>query len=144
MIGKISNFITLFALLSFFLIVGFGLNHSSGMEMKDDGTMSGCMFDGRAEICLMTLAEHISNWQGIFSVIPQKSNFLIQILVLVSTLILAVFALRRNLLLSFFGYFSERWKLYLKQNLHLSLFNYLREALSQGILNPKIYGFATL
>lgn len=144
MLKKISKLITPFVLLSLFFIVGFGLSHSLGMEMKNDGTMGGCMFDGKAAICPMTFAEHLSRWQGMFSVIPQKSAFLIQLLVLISTLVLAVFALRRNLLLSLFSYFSERWRLYLKNNPHLLFFDPIREAFSQGILNPKIYNGATL
>lgn len=144
MLKQTSNFITLFVLLSFLLIGGFGLSHSSGMEMRDDGTMGGCMFDGRAEICPMTLAEHISNWQSMFSVIPQKSTVLIQLLVLISTLILAASVLGWRSPPSLFSYFSERWRLYIKNNPNLPLFDRLREAFSQGILNPKIYDFAIL
>lgn len=144
MLRETSNIITLFALPSFLLIGGFGLSHSLGMEMKDDGTMGGCMFDGQAAICPMTFTEHISKWQSMFSVIPQKSTFLIQLLVLISAFVLAAFAIRRNLLRSLFSYFSDRWKFYLKNNPHLPLFDQLREAFSNGILNPKIYDFAIL
>lgn len=144
MLRKISKFITLFVLLSLFFIVGFGLSHSLGMEMRDNGTMGGCMFDGQAAICPMTFAEHLSKWQDMFTVIPQKSIILIQLLVLISTFAIVAFALRQHLLLSLFSYFSERWKFYIKNNPNLALFDRLREAFSQGILNPKIYDFAIL
>lgn len=140
----ISNVITLFVLFSFFFIVGFGLSHSLGMEMRTDGTMGGCMFDGRAQICPMAFTEHISNWQSMFSVILQKSFFFVQILVLISTFIVAVSALRRNLLFLLFSYFSERWKFSIKNNPNLPLFDFIREAFSRGILNPKIYDLAVL
>lgn len=141
---KISNLTTLFVLFSFLIIGGFGLSYSLGMEMKDNGTMGGCMFDGQAAICPMTFAEHLSKWQGMFTVIPQKSTVIIQLLALISTFVIAAFTLRQRLLLLLFSYFSERWKLYLKNNPHLPLFDRLREAFSQGILNPKIYDSATL
>lgn len=144
MLKNISKFITLFVLLSLFFIVGFGLSNSLGMDMKDNGTMGGCIFDGQAEICPMILTEHISNWQSMFSVTLQKNFFFIQLLVLISALVVTAFALRRHLLLLLFSYFSERWKFYIKNNPNLSLFDRLREAFSQGILNKKIYDFATL
>lgn len=144
MFRKISNSITLFALLSFLLIAGLGLSHSLGMEMRDDGTMDGCMFGGRAEICPMTFAEHLSKWRDLFTAIPQKSIQLIQLLVLLSSFAIAAFALRRHLLLPLFSYFSERWRFYIKNNPNLPLFDRLRETFSQGILNPKIHDFATL
>lgn len=140
----ISNLITLFVLFSFFFIVGFGLSYSPGMEMRADGTMGGCMFDGRAEICMMTITEHISNWQSMFSVILQKSFFFVQILVLISAFIVAVSALRRNLSFLLLSYFSERWRFSIKNNPNLPLFDSLREAFSRGILNPKIYDSVVL
>lgn len=139
MAKRISNFITLFVLFSFLIIGGFGLSHSLSMEMKGDGTMGGCMFDGQAAICPMTFVEHISRWQGVFTVVPQKSTVVIQLLALTSAFVIAAFAFRQHLLLSLFSYFSERWRIYVKNNPHLPLFDHVREAFSQGILNPKIY-----
>ena len=127
--------------ISAFLAVGvFGMSHASDMKMKGDGTMSGCLFDGRAEICPMAFAEHLSRWQSMFTAIPTKADFLITLFALISAVgVLLLFSLRRRWLLLLFSRLSDRWRFYLKQNPHISLFDPLREAFSQGILNPKIY-----
>ncbi len=126
------------SLTALLFVAVFGTSHAMamGMEMRGDGTMSGCLFDGRAEICPMTIFEHLSRWQGMFTTILQKTYFLIQF-------VLLAFAFRQHLLL-LFAYLSDRWRLYLKQNPHIPLFDPLRETFSQGILNPKIYESATL
>lgn len=136
---KIADPLLIFGFFTFLSVGVFGIFQSAQMEMKDDGTMSGCLFDGRAEICLMTIAEHISRWQGMFTVIPQKTDLRVLLFALISAIgALAVSALRRNHhFLS--KHSSDRRRLYLKQNPHIPLFNPLREAFSRGILNPKIY-----
>jgi len=126
--------------ISAFLSVGvFGMSHSSEMKIKDDGTMNGCLFDGRAEICLMTFAEHLSRWQGMFTVIPKKAGLLVLLLVLISAGGVLVFSIFKQHQLLLLKYFLDRWRLYLKQNQHIPLFDHLREAFSRGILNPEIY-----
>lgn len=142
---KFGTFLAIMVLSIFIFITFFGANHTLGMEMREDGKMSGCLFDGKAEICPMTFSDHLSRWQGMFTAIPQKADLLVALFLLIlvfSTFLL--FNLRRRLLLLLFSRLSDRWRLYLKQNPHLSLFDHLREAFSQGILNPKIYDFATL
>lgn len=142
---KFSTFLAIMVVSIFIFIILFGVNHTLGMEMRGDGTMSGCLFDGKAEICLMTFSDHLSRWQGMFTTIPQKADPLITLFLLI--LIFSAFLLsnlRRRLLLLLFNCLFDRWRLYLKQNPHLSLFNHLQEAFSQGILNPKIYNSATL
>jgi hypothetical protein len=139
MLKKISNLIAFFVLLSLFLVVGLGLGHSFGIEMKLNGTMAGCIFDRQTAICPMIFTEHITKWQALFTVIPQKSTLLIQLLMLVSILVLAASAARQTWLLLLFNYFSKRWKLYLKHNPHITLFDHQRQLFSRGILNAKIY-----
>ncbi|MBI2075099.1 MAG: hypothetical protein HYT82_00330 [Candidatus Harrisonbacteria bacterium] len=131
--------------ISAFLAVGiFGMSYASDMNMKGDGTMSGCLFDGRAEICPMTFAEHLSHWQGMFTAIPQKANLFVMLLALILVVgALAFFILKQHQLL-LLKYFLDRWRLYLKQNPHILSFHHLREAFSQGILNPKIYASVSL
>ena len=141
------NVLTLLLILgiSAFLVVGvFGMSHMSDMKMKGDGTMDGCLFDGQAEICPMTIAEHLSRWQGMFTAISQKTDILIQFLLLALAFIFIASEFRQRILLLWSTQFSGRLRLYLKQNPHLSLFNQLREAFSRGILNPKIYNSASL
>src|SRR3989338_10557198 len=141
---NILNFLLIFGISAFLAVGVFGMSHSSDMKMNDNGTMSGCLFDGRAEICPMTIAEHLSRWQGMFTAIPQKAGLLMLLFALISAVGALVFSiLKRNQLL-LLKYFSDRWRLYLKQNPHLSLFDHLREAFSRGILNPKIYESAIL
>jgi hypothetical protein len=142
---NILNFLLILGI-SAFLVVGiFGMSLASDMKMKSDGTMGGCLFDGQAEICPMTIAEHLSRWQSMFAAIPTKADFLITLFALISAVgSLLLFSLRRRWLLLVFSRLSDRWRFYLKQNPNISLFNPLREAFSQGILNPKIYESATL
>lgn len=149
MIARLSKnmlrFFIILGLIAFISLSIFGLAHLSGMKMRGDGTMSGCVLDGQAEICPMTLAEHLDTWQRMFTIIPQKADFLIALFILISTVgALLFFSLKRRLLLLLFSSLSDRWRLYIRQNPNTPLFNHLREAFSQGILNPKIYDFTTL
>jgi len=138
------NFFLILGISAFLAIGVFGMSYSSDMKMKDDGQMSGCIFDGRAEICLMTFAEHLSRWQGMFTAIPQKADLLVLLFALISAIGVLVFSILKQNQLLLLKYFSDRWRLYLKQNPHIPFFDPLREAFSQGILNPKIYASAIL
>jgi hypothetical protein len=142
---KFAAFLAIISLFAFLSVLLFGISHTFGMEMRENGTMGGCLFDGKAEICPMAFSEHLSRWQGMFTAIPQKADVLITLFLLISAFgAFLLFNLRRHLLLLMFSRLSDRWRLYIKQNPHLSLFNHLREAFSQGILNPKIYDLAVL
>lgn len=131
------SLLTFAILLAFFSIVVFGWSHSFGMEMRDDGMMSGCLFTGMDEICTMTFTEHLSAWQSMFNSIPVKST-IPSLLVLAIALLLFAGFLKR-----YFIWALERMAslqvLYLIHHPNLSFFHPLREAFSQGILNPKIY-----
>lgn len=115
----------------------FGVWHAYGMEMKDDGTMGGCFFTSMEEICTMTFGEHISQWQSMFTA-TAPHNVLAALLVLLAVVFVIVAIPKRNLLL-LCGHYATCWRLYTKHNPKLSIFNPLKEAFSQGILNPKIY-----
>ena len=143
-IKNVLNFLLILGISAFLVVGVFGMSHMSDMKMKSDGTMSGCLFDGQAEICPMTIAEHLSRWQGMFTAIPQKTDVLVQFLLLALAFVLIASAFRQRLLLLLSAQFSDRWRFYLKQNPHIPLFDPLREAFSQGILNPKIYSSAIL
>lgn len=142
---KFDTFLAVVVLSIFIFITFFGANYTLGMEMREDGKMSGCLFDGKAEICPMTFSDHLSRWQGMFTAIPQKAYSLVALFLLILAFsAFLFFNLRRRSLLLLFSRLSDRWRLYLKQNPHLPLFNHLKEAFSQGILNPKIYDSAIL
>lgn len=121
----------------------FGVWHIYGMGMQDDGTMGGCLFTGMEEICAMSLGEHISQWQNMFAVSAPQGVFIFVLLVLLAVIFVAVAVRKRNLFL-LFRYYATHWRLYIGYNSNLSLYNPLREAFSQGILNPKIYDSVAL
>ena len=135
---KLTHFLLGFALVAFLSVAFFGVSQSMGMEMRDDGTMGGCLFTGMEEICKMTFTEHLNQWQSMFTTTVTKNVFSGVLLLLLAVVFVAVAIFKRNLLL-LFSYYTTRWRLYIRHNPELSLFNPLREAFSQGILNPKIY-----
>lgn len=106
-------------------------------QMEQYFQMSDCLFD-QAEVCGMSISEHLSSWQSAFTTLPQNI-YLINLLVLTLLSVLIV-AFWRNSLFEFFDHIASRFELYIKQHPQINLFNFLREAFSQGILNSKIYG----
>ncbi len=109
-----------------------------GMEKQNDGTMSGCVFNGKVEMCAMTFSEHLARWQAMFTTIAPQKALILALLVLLAVVFVAVGVFKRNIFL-LSNYYATRWRLYIKQNPYLPLFNPLKEAFSQGILNPKIF-----
>lgn len=135
---KFGRFLLVLGLIALISVAFFGASQAMGMKQRSDGTMSGCLFDGKAEICIMSFSQHLSNWQGMFAATtPEKINVL-ALLALIAALFAAVALLRRHVL-SLLNYYANRWRFYIKQNSLLVIFNPLQEAFSQGILNPKIY-----
>lgn len=139
--SKVKTFL-IFSLLAFVTLSTFGLGHMSGMEANKDGNMEGCIFTGKTMLCEMGIVEHISLWQSMFTAMPQESLMLLALLIL----LVAVIFVTKNILVPPRLFSSEALtkQLYLKEHPDLPLFNPLKEAFSQGILNPKIYNFATL
>lgn len=136
---KFARFFLGFVLIALLTVAFFGMSQSMmGMDKRVDGTMSGCMFSGQAEICTMTFSEHLAHWQGMFTTTAPQKALAFVLLILLAMVFAAVVILKRNLFL-LFNYYATRWWLYIKNNSHLLLFNPLREAFSQGILNPKIF-----
>lgn len=135
---KLSRFLLVFGLIAFLSVAFFGMSQSMGMEKRADGTMGGCIFDGRAEMCAMSFTEHLSAWQNMFTTTAPQQVLILALLILLAVVFVAVAILKRNLFL-LFSYYATRWRLYIRHNPELSLFNPLREAFARGILNPKIY-----
>lgn len=136
--ASVFNFFAALVMVAFVSVSIGAVYHIFGMEMKDDGTMSGCLFDGKAEICNMTFFDHLSRWQRMFTAIPHNAD-MAGLLTIALVFTLTAFVLRQRWRFLFFGHSISYQKLYIKQNQHIVLFNYLNEAFSQGILNPKIY-----
>ncbi len=135
---KFARFLLVMGLIAFLSVAFFGASQSMGMEMRDDGTMGGCLFIGVEEICKMSLIEHLSQWQSIFATIAPQQAITFALLLLLAVVFVIVATIKHNLLLPF-NHYTTRWRLYIRQNPHLNLFNHLRAAFTRGILNPKIY-----
>lgn len=131
-----------FGLFAFLTLSFFGLGHMSGMTENENGDMVGCIFTGKTMLCKMNVIEHISLWQSMFTAIPQESLMLLALLIL----LVAVIFVTKNILAPPRPSNSKALtkRLYLKEHPDLLLFDPLKEVFSQGILNPKIYDFATL
>lgn len=147
MIARTKNkiFFSLVAGVMFLLVAVFGPFSTLGMEMREDGTMGGCLFTmgTAAEICPMTALDHISAWQQLFISTSEKAS---SILLLFALLAIA----------TVFYVYNKKWrweelqrnflvlKLYLKRHASLPTYDTLRELFSRGILNPKIYDSAAI
>ena len=113
----------------------FGMN--AGMDMRQDGTMSGCMFD-QSVTCPMDYGEHIQHWQQTFTAIQPTQNDLLALLIIVFVGV------------PFFTIFSQ-WQIFFhrqavmpktqwrQRNIIAKLSDHILQALSDGILNPKLY-----
>ncbi len=136
--SKYVKIVSLFLISVFVTAAVFGIWHTFGMQMNSQGKMNGCPFMGQTGICTMTFAQHLTRWQNMFASTPAKAMILSFVLLAIGLLILGSVFLKKH-----FIWALERMaalqKLYLVHHPHLSLFNSLREAFSQGILNPKIY-----
>lgn len=115
----------------------FGLGYMSGMTANESGDMAGCIFTGKTMLCKMSVVEHISLWQNMFTAIPRESLTLLALLVLSMAAIFVIKDVLAPLRSSKDETLEKR--LYLREHPDLLLFNPLKEAFSQGILNPKIY-----
>lgn len=137
----IRSSLAIFVTLALISVIGFGLAHQSfGMSVNNEGRMTGCLFDGRSEICTMSFSQHIQAWQSMFTATPVLTTPLM-LLSLISALIALAVICRFRIANAAEKAMEMSW-LYLRQLLDISIFNPLRYAFSQGILNPKIYNTA--
>ncbi|MDP2668561.1 MAG: hypothetical protein Q8P07_01885 [bacterium] len=133
---KFGKTLIILTAVSFLWLGTFGLfNHMS--EMKHGGPMSGCLFNGHLEACIMNVSEHIAIWQSMMTALPQKAGFadLLALLALSAAIIVSY----KNYIFDLSEFIKSRRKLYIKQHNEISFFNALSETFSQGILNPKTY-----
>lgn len=135
-IKSFSRFLLVLGLVSFLLAAFIGPSHTMvGMEPQSDGSMGGCLFTGMEDICLMTFAEHLLEWQNLFAVTGAKDA--LALVLFLAVLFVSAFVFKRHLLLRF-SYYVTRWRQYLWHHPDVALFPHLREVFSQGILHPKI------
>ena len=113
----------------------FGMN--AGMDMSQNGTMSGCIFD-QSVTCPMDYAEHIQHWQQTFTAIqPTQNNLLaLLIIVFVGVPFFAAFSQWQNFVQLQSVIPKTQWR---QRNIIAKLSDHILQALSNGILNPKIY-----
>lgn len=110
------------------------LTVSYGIAMGSDGVMENCLFGSTISFCPMSLFEHLSLWQNMFVANLPKISVFYLFFFLISFLFIALRIAQSK------SYKEKKIeKLYLKQKPDILLFDYLKEAFSQGILNPKIY-----
>lgn len=125
---------------AFVAVMLFGLN--MGMDMRQDGTMSGCVFD-QSIICPMSYQEHINHWQQTFTAMQPTQNTILTLLVVIA---LGGTALLFHSWLNWQRYAQETH--YIPQAVHrkreiiAKLSDHILQALSNGILNPKLYNFS--
>lgn len=139
---KFGHFLLVIGLFAFVVLNIFGLSHTAGMPKNDNGDMTGCIFTGQVMLCKMDVIEHIFLLKSIFTAMPQKSLTFTVLLVFLLGVVLAAKNILAPLNLSSNKVLAQ--KLYLAQHPDISLFDPLKEVISAGILNPKIYVFATL
>ena len=110
---------------------------NAGMDMRQDGTMSGCIFD-RSVTCPMDYEEHIQHWQKTFTATqPTQNNLLaLLIIVFVSIPFFVAFSQWQNFVHLQAVVPKTQWR---QRNIIAKLSDHILQALSDGILNPKIY-----
>ena len=129
-------------IVSFSVFSLFGIVISvSEMKMNSDGTMNDCFLMTQTSMCTMSLSEHLNLWQSMFNTLMPTVS-LMSILILALALVFKKILFNNNVSVHPEKFLTLRYKLYLKQHPLISLFNHLKEALSNGILNPKIYSLA--
>jgi len=137
--SKISSKTTLSLLIATFLFFSlFGAFYCIN-NMDNTITMINCfsMAQNQTSLCPIGLAEHLSKFRIMFNYLVPR-NETISILfassLIFAIVIFSIYLFFRNLYpLAFQRIFST------EKNPNLSLFDYLKEAFSQGVLKPKIY-----
>ena len=129
--------ITIGALVLGFFCVGMFIKSATHMTMLEDTQL--ISMASEQECCGASISHHFDTWKNITLAVPDKVRDSLMLLALGLTLILggSWLSLRHRYLLPNLDIL--RFKLYIKQNPDLLLFNHLKLAFARGILNPKIY-----
>ena len=105
------------------------------MRMNEKGNMSDCPFANTATICPMTLFEHIGIFQSTFRAIPSKA-------VLSAMLALAFLLMIFPKTIPNIYSPQNSLNLFIRNTPERPIYNKLLLALSDGILQPKLYSNA--
>lgn len=134
-----SKYVLLFAALVFFFVGFLGLGHAN-MTMGSAGEMpaGNCFMPGMTEaLCQMNPLEHIASWQSMFTAVPSQGDVILLLLALLALALGALFIHphrsasppQATVLQTPFLYYKRR----------IPIVHPLQEALSNGILHPKIF-----
>lgn len=126
---KLQSLLTLFVV-SLLLVGSFGISHA-GMSMDMEGTMTDCPFMPGVSICSMSPLEMIAASQSFLSTVTLGQDSALLLLISVAL----VLSISPNFLAP--PKVSIRYR-FPKQK-QRPLFNFLVEAFSNGILNPKLF-----
>ncbi len=119
----------------FILVAVFGI---SQVGMDIGGTMTRCPFSGHSmSICSMNPLEHLEEWQSMFTTLPSKDILSIILSILLTLLALLGLKYFNKLSLENFSRLELGINRFYSRNISVS--DYLQEAFSQGILNPKLF-----
>lgn len=131
MFAQIFNFKIAFGLLlaSLLLAGSLGISHM-GMSMDMEGNMTDCPFMPGVSICTMSPLEMIGALQSFLSNVTLNQDL---------SLLLVSVALILNVFPKFFSPPRPTLRHRISQKNLVSHFNFLQEAFSDGILNPKLY-----
>ncbi len=121
-------------LVSFAWFSLFGL--ISTIVAMEHGIMMDCVFSGQFEKCTMNLGEHVNTWNIMFNLlVPIAASLSLSFLVVM----LVVLTSKKHTSTDAFLFLKSQLHLYAKLRPVGFFFDYVKEALSQGILHPKIY-----
>lgn len=132
---KSTSFLIVLGIFSVLAACLFSASSDFSMEMDRHGNMDGCVFTGKTTLCNMSVTEHISRWQNLFTAIPQKT---LDLLLAISFALVALLV-SNKIIRSPDEYQSPQQRLYVKQFAALGIVTPLQFAFSRGILHPKIY-----
>lgn len=117
------------------IVVWFSM--SLGMNMRNDGTMTGCVFD-QATTCPMNYEEHVDHWQQTVLAVLPSSDLLRTALfatILIGAAWLSLFGKRQSA-----SKRAHTMRLMQSRRERIAKWaNYLLQALANGILHPRIY-----
>lgn len=125
------KFLGFTTILFFLFVMLFGLNLS--MKTLGDGSMSDCPFAmGQSSMCQMPASDHLSKWQQTFTATLQFAYypFFLTVFVFIFRSLIYQFTLAPPRTVAFYRYRLN--------HPDTKLFNFLLQAFSDGIIQPKI------
>jgi hypothetical protein len=136
--SRMKKWYAAFALAAFFSVAAFGVG--IGMDMDEMGDMTPCAFMANgASVCPMSVADHVSEWEGLFAPIAEFFN---------GNDFGAALAFAFTAFFVFWEFFvrdrerQKRKRIYAAAHFRLRPPHFLVYAFSRGILHPRLYATA--